>query len=96
MILNIKKALELYKMLKDFIPEYELTDSYLDFTGKIIHNINNSETPERFGESIILMTGISVKELSETKSVDVIRLFIDGLSENKFLSLLDFCKGLKI
>lgn len=94
-MLNIKDAIELYLMLKDFIPDYEVGDDLLEFTGKIVSDIGKSDRPEAFGQSILLMyPKISVEKLSEMKSLDVVSIFVKGLSDNKVLSLMRFCEAL--
>lgn len=90
-MLNTRDALELYVLLKDYIPE-ELPKTLLEFTGKMIKNIRNSEQPENFGRALILMSGKSVLELDEVGTKKRMLLFIAGLRENYFLDLVEFCK----
>jgi len=92
-MLNIRDALELYTKLEKFTPDYEDADDLLEFAGTIIHDIRHSDTPEAFGESILLMyPDKTAKELSEMEGDDIVLLFIEGLAENKFLALVEFCK----
>ena len=94
-MLNIRDALELYTKLEKFTPNYKDIDDSLDFAGTIIHNIRQSDTPEAFGESLLIMyPDKTAKELSEMSGDDVVLLFMEGLTENKFLALIEFCKVL--
>jgi len=94
-MLNIRDALELYTKLEKFTPNYEDIDDSLEFTSTIIGNIRQSDTPEAFGESLLLMyPDKDAKELSEMEGDDIALLFVEGLTENKFLALIEFCKVL--
>jgi hypothetical protein len=94
-MLNIRDALELYTKLEKFTPNYKDIDDSLDFAGTIIHDIGQSDTPEIFGESLLLMyPDKDVKEIHEMSGEDIAILFIEGLTENKFLALVEFCKVL--
>ena len=95
LMLNIRDALELYTKLEKFTPDYEDIDDSLEFTGTIISNIRQSDTPEAFGESLLLMyPDKDVKELSEMEGEYIVLLFVEGLAENKFLALVEFCRTL--
>jgi len=94
-MLNIRDALELYTKLEKFTPNYKDIDDSLDFAGTIIHDIRISDTPEIFGECLLLMYPDKiVEELAELSGVEIIKLFVEGLTENKFLALVEFCKVL--
>ena len=94
-MLNIKDAIRLYVMLKDFVPDYDASEDNLEFASKIIANIKESDRPEIFGESILLMCPkIDVKLLTEMNPLKIIEMFIDGLDKNKFFSLKKFCEAL--
>lgn len=94
-MLNIRDALELYTKLEKFTPDYKEYDDSLEFTGKIISDIKNSNTPEAFGESILLMyPDITLEKLAEKSGIEVIGLFVEGLAENKFFLLVEFCRSL--
>lgn len=92
-MLTIKDALKLYELLQTFIPE-EVPDNLYDFTGKIIQNINDSHNQENFGKALLLMSGNTVLELDKLEAMDRIELFISGLRENRFLTLVEFCRSL--
>ena len=93
-MLNIRDALELYTKLEKFTPDYRDIDD-LEFTSTIISNIRQSDTPEAFGECLLLMyPKKNAKELSEMGGEYTVLLFMEGLIENKFLALIEFCKVL--
>lgn len=94
-MLSTKDALDLYTKLAEFVPEYkEKTDS-LDFTGKIIHNMSEKNKQEVFGECLLLMfPDITIEDLSEMTGLKALELFVDGLAENKFLTLVKFCRSI--
>ena len=95
LMLNIRDALELYTKLEKFTPDYEDIDDSLEFTSTIIHDIRQSDTPEAFGECLLLMyPDKTAKGLSEMAGDDIVLLFVEGLVENKFLALVEFCKVL--
>ena len=94
-MLNIRDALELYTKLEKFTPNYKEYDDSLDFAGTIIHNIGESDTPETFGESLLLMyPEKNANEIVEMAGEKIVSLFIDGLVENKFLLLVEFCRSI--
>ncbi len=64
MILNLEKAIQLYEIIGRFIPEVENRNyDILDFAGKIVNNIIDSQQHRVYLEAISLMTGYSVEEL---------------------------------
>ena len=94
-MLNIRDALELYTKLEKFTPNYKEYDDSLEFAGKIIHDIRESDNPEVFGESILLMyPKLTLEKLSESSGHETIALFMEGLAKNKFLLLVEFCRSI--
>jgi len=82
-------------MLKDFVPDYDFNDDFLGFTGTIVSNIRNSDKPDAFGQSILLMfPKLDVHELAEMKPLKVVELFVQGLADNKFFLLVSFCEDI--
>ena len=94
-MLNIRDALKLYGLLNEFVPEYTVDEDLLEFAGTIIHSIKNSDKPEVFGQSLLLLyPKTTAEELSKEKPLDIIEMFMEGLVDNKFLLLFDFCESL--
>ncbi|MHA2010483.1 MAG: hypothetical protein ACXACY_25970 [Candidatus Hodarchaeales archaeon] len=95
--LTLDKALELYEILGAHIHEVEDDDDGIDaleFIGKIIRNINESERYENYTLSIEIMSDKTLNNLQEMRSDDILNLFIDGLILNKILNLVTFCKDI--
>ena len=94
-MLSIKKALDLYTTLAEFTPDHEEYKTSFEFTGKIIHNIKNSEKMEAFGESLLLMfPEVKLEDLQVLSGDALVTLFTEGLSENKYLTLVKFCRSI--
>jgi hypothetical protein len=95
--LNIKDALELYKLIGKFVPkDLDENTIILDFIDTIIDNIKKSGELEKFGEVIILMTQKSPDDLKKLNGFELIQLFSDKLVENRIIELISFCKRLSI
>ena len=54
-VLTIDKALELYKILKPHIPEPE--DDALEFVGKIVDSIHETNQHKDYVDAVMLMSG---------------------------------------
>lgn len=89
MILNLEKAIQLYEIIGRFIPEVENRNyDILDFAGKIVNNIIDSQQHRVYLEAISLMTGYSVEELiANNEPKDLLLLFINGIAENNLIKL---------
>jgi hypothetical protein len=93
MILNTEQALELYKLVGKYIPQ-EFDGEILDFVGKIVEDIKESDTPENFGAAVMLLGDLSLDQVKELKGADAIMIFTEGLVENKITSLVEFFQWL--
>lgn len=89
--LTLDKALELYEILGAHIPEVEDKMDAWDFIGKIIDNIDSSEDRTVYSLAMELMSGKTLQEIRDMESEDRIRLFADGLIQNRILDLKSFC-----
>ena len=92
-MLNIKKALKLYEILKPYLPA-QRDGQVLDFVGKIIKNIKKSESPEDFAEILMLMYDYDLDKLQEFSGFKLVEIFTDGLLENQIIGLIDSCETL--
>jgi hypothetical protein len=91
--LTLDKAMELYEILGAHVPEVEDENSNaLEFIGKIVKSIKESEEHQRYVDAVMLMADIEWEELKELDSTSVLELFIDGLSINRIVSLKMFCE----
>ena len=69
------------------------TDKSFDFIRKIIHDIRQSDTPEIFGEALLLMYPTkSAEDLVQLPGTELLEMFTQGLVDNKFLALVKFCE----
>jgi hypothetical protein len=92
--LTLDKAMELYEILGAHIPEVEDENvDALEFIGKIIKRINDSNNHKDYTLSVEVMSGKSWEEIKQLNSDEVLDLFIDGLVNNKIISLKIFCES---
>lgn len=89
--LNFRKALQLYDLLGQYIPSTPCQDG-VEFISIIIDNIVQANKHADFMNALLLMTEVPQEELLALKPQEVISLFVDCISENKILNLVDFCK----
>jgi hypothetical protein len=90
--LTFSKAMELYELLGAHIPEVgEDEADALEFIGKIVHNIRESEQHKDYVDAVMLMSDKEWEEVKTLTSDEVLDLFIDGLSMNKIITLTAFC-----
>lgn len=88
--LRLDKAVELYKILRSHIPDVADDETAIEFIGKIIDSIKDSEHHDDYVDAVVLM---SEKDWDEIKLLDsgaILQLFIDGLSINKVVRLKSF------
>ena len=91
--LTLDKALELYEILGAHIPDVKNENiNALEFIGKIVRNIRESEKHQNYVDAVMLMSGKEWKELKIFESDEVLSLFIEGLSVNRIVDLKVFCK----
>jgi hypothetical protein len=89
--LTLSKAMELYEILGPHIPEVDKDEDPLEFIGKIVRSIRESDEHERYVDAVMLMSGVEWEELKQLDSNEVLELFVNGLSKNKIVSLKSFC-----
>ena len=88
--LNLSKALELYNLIGEYIPE-ELDEDVFTFTRKIVDSISN-DAPGVYADTLCLMTDKSLEELNEFSTQFLLELFIGGLVKNNIFELREFCR----
>jgi hypothetical protein len=89
--LNLEKALKLYDLLGEYIPDEIDETQFIDFVGKIVHNIREDE-PSTFIDALVLMTGHSEDEILEFPPEYGLKLFMNGLIINDVIRLKEFCR----
>ena len=88
--LTLDKALQLHEILGTHIPEFD-EDGALEFIGKIVSNIRQSNQHKDYVDAVMLMSGSEWNEVKQMSSEKVLELFTKGLVENKIVYLEDFC-----
>ena len=90
--LTLDKALELYEILGNHIPEVDGDNvDALGFIGRIVDDINASDHHEAYTLSIELMSGKTLQDLQEMLPEEILSLFTEGLMQNRILKLVAFC-----
>jgi len=92
-MLNTKDALQLAKWLAPHVLD-EVDDDLLDFTGRIVESLKDSDGNEVFARSVMLMGDLTIDEINNMSGVEIVSAFIDGLAENHIISLIEFYQWL--
>ena len=92
--LPIEKALELYDILGEYLPDFSEDDTVLDFVGKIVNNTVEDQSTAII-DALCLMTNMDVKEILDFSSEIKLKMFITGLTMNDVVSLNRFCKDIR-
>ena len=90
--LNLTNALKLYDVLHEYLPEYKEDEDVLEFVGKIVKNIRNSNKHRDYLEAVSIMTNVSIETLIEYEPNEVLEEFTRGLILNDVVSLKEFAK----
>ena len=90
--LTLDKALEVYKLLKDYLPDGE--DSIIDIAHGILDEVGKKEADAKYIESVSIMNNVPVKVLIRRESEEILDMFLEGLSVNSIVDLKDFCEGI--
>ena len=88
--LTLDEALQLHEILGSHIPEFEEDDA-LEFIGKIVSNIRQSNQHKDYVDAVMLMSGKEWDEVKQMEYEEVLELFIVGLTDNKIVQLKSFC-----
>lgn len=89
--LNLEKALQLYDMLREYLPEDNIDElRVLDFIGTIVDNIADDNSTA-YIDSLMLMSGLSLAELEGFSSEYLLEMFAAGLIKNDIVNLRRFC-----
>jgi hypothetical protein len=89
--LTIDKALELHRIIGKHIPELDENEDALQFIGKIVNSIQDSNSHRDYTDAVVLMDGRDWDEIKLLDSSVILELFIEGLSVNKIIELKSFC-----
>lgn len=89
MMLNLNKAVKLYNILNKHLPDNNKELDSLSYVQHIVESIKD-KNPRDYVDAVMIMNNMSFDELKKKDSNEILDLFIEGLSENKFVSLCDF------
>jgi hypothetical protein len=90
--LPLSDAVELFVILSPYLPDDKASTNILEFTGKIVENLQKSENQQNYFTAISLMTGKNTMDFLKIGAVKTLELFMDGLVINNILALKDFCE----
>lgn len=90
--LTLDKALQLYDLIGEYVPEVDDDNDAIKFIGTIVRNIKESGNHRAYVDAVSLMSGKPMSELLKLQYDEVLKLFVHGLAENKIISLQAFCK----
>lgn len=91
-ILTLPEALQLYLLMKSFLPDRLLGITPIDFIRQLVDNIIQAGQPRAYLEIVSLMTKMEIEVLITNTPDDVLSACIDGLILNRVLELIDFCR----
>lgn len=90
-VLSLKKAIELYRLLKDYIPDPDEEQTAIEFVSRIVYNIRKN-SPRVYVDALALMQETDVDTIIATYSpTESLVEFERGLMENQILSLREYC-----
>lgn len=89
--LDLRDALELASVLNNYIDDKSTeNDGVLDFIEKIVSKI----PPMEYLHCVKILTGESEEEIANLDYLTILTEFIDGLRNNKILTLISFYRSL--
>ncbi|MHA2085433.1 MAG: hypothetical protein ACXADW_21825 [Candidatus Hodarchaeales archaeon] len=91
--MNLKKSLELYKILEPHLPE-DLELEPFDFVSKIVRNIKENEQHNDYIKAIEFISGISKDELITMEVMKLFEIFTDGMVDIQVIYLTKFCRDI--
>jgi len=84
--------MRLYKVLKPHLPKYKEGEEALEYFSKITKNIRTSGRHRDYVEAVSIMVGMPVKDIIQFESMEILQTFINGLTENRIISLVEFAQ----
>lgn len=91
--LSISKAIQLYRLLGDMLPEPTPDMSVLTFIQQIVYNIRITGRYRIYVEALALMQGTDVDTiLTLYTPEESVAEFSNGLRENQILALREYCQ----
>jgi len=90
--LTLEEALEMYKLLKDYLPDE--VDSIIGTAQGILDGVQENESDRDYIEAVSMMSRIPVDILVRRSSDEILEMFLEGLSINNIEELKSFCEGI--
>lgn len=91
-VLNLKEALELYRLIGAYIPTG--VEDHLQVADIIVTKAEEDDNKEAISDAVCLMSGKSVEELLAMQPEEVTKLFVFGLVRNEVSLLKTLCMEL--
>lgn len=88
--LNLEKALKLYDLLGEYLPE-DIGEDFFKFINEFVSNIADDNSGA-YADALCLMTDKSLEELDGFSTAFLLELFTKGLIENNIVELREFCR----
>lgn len=92
--LNLREARKLHDLIRPYLPpsgEEGLT--VLALAGTILRNMQ-ARDPLLIADLVSLLTGMPARELAGESGRNLLKVLLEGLSENRVLALKEFVEGL--
>jgi len=87
--LRLPDAFQLYQEIAPFVEKADIHEESLTFLHRVIGRMRERD-PYAYIRSVCLMSGKTQDEIIQMKSDTILQLFIDGLTANQIISLLEF------
>ncbi len=88
-MLNLKDMFRLYELVGAYIPK-EKPDDVLQFVSTIIDNMINAGQYSNYANAVLLTSGKTLDDIKNLPTTEIIRLFAQGLIDNKIIAFMDF------
>ena len=94
-ILSTREMFRLYRLVGNHLPDSVGEDFLVDFIGTIINSMVNKGQLTNYIDAIMLMSGKSLEELKGMKPEELIKIFAEGLADNKIFSFRNFLESVE-
>ena len=92
--LNLSEAYDLYVLIKPVFPDEDKTDGdVFEFVNILIENIIEYD-PKLVSDILGLLSGAERDKILSMGTVEALEVLLEGLVENKIVSLMDFFDGI--
>jgi len=88
-MLNLKDMFRLYRLVGQHIPK-EKPEDVLQFVSTVIDNMIMAGQYSNYINAVLLTSGKTLDDIKDLPTSEIIRLFTQGLIENKMFAFMDF------